>query len=672
MKKTDSQNPASFEEQRLALRTIVHGVDRYTALVRGVQVLTHIKNVIVHGAPGTGKTFMGMMGVLYVLCQGLRCLSTSLMASRANSLGGRHIHKLFLLPSSKSGIVHPYRCAQEAMEKIKRNKLLHHILLTVDVIFFDEAGQISAQQLSMIEIILRKLRNSDVPYGGVLIIGTMDHTQTQPVNALPFLLSSHILTCYTMVQLKESVRAADDALFREFQHLTRENPYVLLNSPEKKDRFFELATNIFNYADTWNSPKIKKNMSLLFARKSKVKSATALYTDTLIANFTNNDNATPYRIIYSVDHQVRTGTAGDYTVAMSSTVASLNNNLREPARLVIFPGGVYEITINDPRGRYQQSNLAIIVDMPTDDTLDTFSPFPIWIAPPNTQRVDFLENSSVLPSKAQLQSWGWREIVVGVAPGRDVIARGGFHARRKQYSIKHVGALSIHKSQGLTICNGLAVECSANDSSPWEKEQVVVMFSRTKRSRDMVIVGEKIWVAKKLWKLITTANQWTMMMENILDMVTINSDDFRPDSATFQHAEHYPFLPSHAPIPSDNTGYVYLLTSCSNPHFSYIGQTTNLLQRVRQHQSGHGAIGTADPANRPFALAAYISGLGSYHTAMRMSLERQWRHYRNQLANDDVFNIIQQGERIVMDQNLTAEANGSTDRLNFVEMILPR
>ena len=169
-------------------------------------------------------------------------------------------------------------------------------------------------------------------------------------------------------------------------------------------------------------------MSLLFARKSKVKSATALYTDTLIANFTNNDNSTPYRIIHSVDHQVRTGTAGDYTVAMSSTVASLNNTLREPARLVIFPGGVYEITINDPRGRYQQSNLAIIVDMPSDDTLDTFSPFPIWIAPPNTQRVDFLEDSIVLPSKAQLQSWGWREIVVGVAPGRDVIARGGFHA----------------------------------------------------------------------------------------------------------------------------------------------------------------------------------------------------------------------------------------------------
>ena len=162
------------------------------------------------------------------------------------------------------------------------------------------------------------------------------------------------------------------------------------------------------------------------------------------------------------------------------------------------------------------------------------------------------------------------------------------------------------------------------------------------------------------------------MMENILNMVTINSGDVLPDSATLQHAEHYSFLPRDAPIPSNNTGYVYLLISRSNPHFSYIGQTANLVQRLRSHQSGNGAIGTADPANRPFGLAAYISGLGSYNTAMLMSFERQWRHYRNQLGNDDVFNIIQQGERIVMDQNLTSAAKGSSERLNFVEMVLRR
>ena len=111
--------------------------------------------------------------------------------------------------------------------------------------------------------------------------------------------------------------------------------------------------------------------------------------------------------------------------------------------------------------------------------------------------------------------------------------------------------------------------------------------------------------------------------------------------------------------------------SRGNFRFSYIRQTTNLLQRVRRHQSGHGEIGTADPADRPFALADYIFRLGSYSTIMRMRLERQQRHYHNQFTNDDVFNIIQQEERIVTNQNLTAETHGSYECLIFVEMTLP-
>ena len=129
----------------------------------------------------------------------------------------------------------------------------------------------------------------------------------------------------------------------------------------------------------------------------------------------------------------------------------------------------------------------------------------------------------------------------------------------------------------------------------------------------MVIVGQKEWVARKLWKLVTTANQWTMMMENILNMVTINSDDAPAYCTTLRHAEHYPFLPRDAPIPNDNTGYVYLLLSHSNPHFSYISQTKNLVQQIGNHKSGNGSFGTADPANCPFILAVFISGIGNYN-----------------------------------------------------------
>ena len=63
-----------------------------------------------------------------------------------------------------------------------------------------------------------------MPFGGVLILGTMDHAQLQPINASPFLCSTLILTTFTMVELKSSVRTANDALFHEFQQLTRMNP----------------------------------------------------------------------------------------------------------------------------------------------------------------------------------------------------------------------------------------------------------------------------------------------------------------------------------------------------------------------------------------------------------------------------------------------------------------
>ena len=37
---------------------------------------------------------------------------------------------------------------------------------------------------------MRKLRASPISFGGVLVLGTMDHTQIQPINQLPFLTSS--------------------------------------------------------------------------------------------------------------------------------------------------------------------------------------------------------------------------------------------------------------------------------------------------------------------------------------------------------------------------------------------------------------------------------------------------------------------------------------------------
>jgi len=85
-----------------------------------------------------------------------------------------------------------------------------HLLLTMDMLILDEVGQLSAEQFALVDIVLRHARKSSLPFGGVLVCGTFDHAQLGSIEGIPFLLSTHILSDFTLVKLEHSVRAAGD------------------------------------------------------------------------------------------------------------------------------------------------------------------------------------------------------------------------------------------------------------------------------------------------------------------------------------------------------------------------------------------------------------------------------------------------------------------------------
>jgi hypothetical protein len=63
--------------------------------------------------------------------------------------------------------------AELAIQKLTRPsqaKFLYFVL-TMDMLFFDEIGQLSAQQIDALDIILRTVRNTDIPFGGVHVFG---------------------------------------------------------------------------------------------------------------------------------------------------------------------------------------------------------------------------------------------------------------------------------------------------------------------------------------------------------------------------------------------------------------------------------------------------------------------------------------------------------------------
>ena len=74
--------------------------------------------------------------------------------------------------------------------------------------------------------------------------------------------------------------------------------------------------------------------------------------------------------------------------------------------------------------------------------------------------------------------------------------RGGIQAKQLQYSLKHIGAIIINKSQGETLPSGLAVEIT-EEFSPWEKGHIVVCLSCTQTANSTVIVGEQTFVIQK-------------------------------------------------------------------------------------------------------------------------------------------------------------------------------
>ena len=58
---------------------------------------------------------------------------------------------------------------------------------------------------------------------------------------------------------------------------------------------------------------------------------------------------------------------------------------------------------------------------------------------------------------------------------------------------------------------------------PWDKAQVVVMLSRTRRGEDIIVVCNNIEKAMNMmWKAITRGNQWMEYEDHLIERLPIN------------------------------------------------------------------------------------------------------------------------------------------------------
>jgi hypothetical protein len=140
--------------------------------------------------------------------------------------------------------------------------------------------------------------------------------------------------------------------------------------------------------------------------------------------------------LYS-DSQRGSSSIGKYLPASFETNKALNKKLREQEKLNLYKHGLYECTMNDPRGRYNLSSLALLLELPQGHIIESFLPITMWIAPAGTTDLDFMSFHNGQPMSDQLKDLEWVQVKIGCAPGHIVVLRGGAHVKRMQYALKH-------------------------------------------------------------------------------------------------------------------------------------------------------------------------------------------------------------------------------------------
>ncbi len=148
----DQQIDASYQEQVFAINVFKSTINKYINPPSiDATLMTHTKGVIIRGGPGTGKTYIAKLPVLYAICSGMKIISTSILGIRASNHGGTHLQSLFCWTPQKHEST-PYKSALLALNRILRKPLLRHIILALDALFIDKIGTLSNKQLAVLDI----------------------------------------------------------------------------------------------------------------------------------------------------------------------------------------------------------------------------------------------------------------------------------------------------------------------------------------------------------------------------------------------------------------------------------------------------------------------------------------------------------------------------------------
>ena len=308
-------------------------------------------------------------------------------------------------------------------------------------------------------------------------MSTMDWLQLHPVGGRPPLLSPFLISSFIYRKLEHSVRASRDPNLIEILRIARMLPSELDSGTITK--FRHLVSTCCTFVADWDDASLTPEKLRLFGKKVATRNAEKLLLKGMKKFY---GNILKSRL--SVDS--KSTLEGNWQEALPVTTRELSGKTKEPRLLCFYPRAHYEITFAKD-GKFSQGQLAVLKKMPSKEQIDSWDKIDIFVAPEGCKTVP-----TSLVTDENFEDAGWTSQRIGTSPDRPCLLKYGLAAKRKQYGLRHRIASTIHSGMGQDL-EYVITKVSSQRITPdyilWEREQVVVLMSRTHFAKNIIFVG---------------------------------------------------------------------------------------------------------------------------------------------------------------------------------------
>lgn len=393
------------------------------------------KNVFVTGAAGSGKTYLINSYIAYLKSNNIVMGITASTGIAANHMGGVTIH-------SWAGMgIHSHMSAYE-MEALLEKQYLFERFRKVKVLIIDEVSMLHHFRFDLVNRICQTMKGNDLPFGGIQVVLCGDFFQLPPVVRFGepeahFIYESDAWkeANFTICYLEEQFRQKDDALLNILNEIRAGNVSVGSKEIIKK----RLRNDKESIKDGKKSKSSKNETPL------KVREVTRLFTHNSDVDAINSRHLEDLETIEEETYEME-------EKGKEFLVELLKKSCLAPETLHLKIGARVMCVKNNFDEGYVNGTLGIVSSC----------------RPGADPKIRTLDGKVLTIEQA---SWKIEE-------------DGKVVAEIKQYPLRHAWAITVHKSQGMSLD-----EIEVDLSKSFESGMGYVALSRVRTLDGLFVIG---------------------------------------------------------------------------------------------------------------------------------------------------------------------------------------